>query len=146
MKTTILTALLVALLFILTNCSSSSDPAPQLTEEEVQINKLSKTWVLGTVVYTDDDVTDRFDDFSLTFTKSKTYTAAGSLGDYDFEPFKASGTWDFKSGDLNVITRNDGVNMEVSVTDNALFLTFNMTEANGRLAGLGSYRFDLVTK
>jgi len=145
MKTNIFTALLVAILF-LTNCSSSSDPAPQLTEEEVQINKLSETWVLGSVIYVDDDVTERFTDFSLTFTKSKTYTATGSLGDYDFEPFKASGTWDFIDGDLNVITRNDGVNMEVSVTDDALFLTFNMTEANGRTAGLGSYRFDLVTQ
>ena len=145
MKTNIFTALLVALLF-LTNCSSSSDPGPQLTEEEVQINKLTKTWVLGTVTYVDDDVTDRFTDFSLTLTKSKTYTTTGSLGDYDFEPFKALGTWDFKGGDLNMITRNDGVNMEVSVTDNALFLTFIMTEANGRMAGLGSYRFDLVTQ
>ena len=132
--------------FSLWNCSSSGDPEPELTEEEIQINKLARTWTLGTVMYGDDDVTERFADFRLTFTKSKQYTATGNLGDYDFEPFKPSGTWDFKSANVNLINRNDGVDMAAQVSDDALVLIFSMTEANGRIAGLGAYRFDLVAE
>ena len=110
------------------------------------MNKLAKTWVLETAVYGDDDVTDRFDGFTLTITKSKSYTTTGSLGDYDYEPFKTSGTWDFKGDNLNVMTRNDDVDMAVSVTDAELTLGFTMTEANGRIEGLGLYQFNFVAQ
>ena len=126
------------------DCSSSDDPASEPTEEEKQIQRLAKTWVLGSVEYGGDNISDRFDDFALTFTASKTYTATGSLGDFDYEPFKTSGTWVFKDGNLNLLARNDGVDMTAQVTDNTLTLTFNFTEANGRVAGLGEYKFDLI--
>ena len=131
-------------ILLLMNCSSSSDdPDPELTEEEKQINLLSKAWVLGTVEYASDNVTDRFGGFTLTMTKGKTYSSTPDRGDYDYEPFKASGSWDFKGGNLNMINRNDGVEMEVSVTENTLILTFLISESNGRIAGLGEYRFEL---
>ena len=133
-------------LYILLSACSSSDPEPELTAEEKQIQKLAKTWSLGTVHYGDDDVSNRFENFSLTFTKDNKYTANGSLGDYDYEPFKASGTWSFYNNDLNAIGRNDGVVMATVVTDNTLKLTFAMTEANGRRAGLGGYQFNLVAQ
>jgi len=143
MKLNRLTFLFVAILPVLTGCSSS-DPEPPLSAEEAQIQKLSKTWILGTVMYDGDNISDRFNDFELTFKPDKTYTATGALGDFDFEPFKATGSWDFKNGDLNQLIRNDGVDMTTEVTENTLSLSFTISEANGRVAGLGGYQFDLV--
>jgi hypothetical protein len=139
-------ALIHTVVIVLLSGCSSEEPGPRLTDEEKQMEKLAKAWVLGVVTYGDDDVTTRFTDFKLTLTKEKTYTASGSLGDYDFEPFKSSGTWDFKGGNLNLINRNDGVDMAAQVGDKQLVLTFAMTESNGRVAGLGAYRFDLVAE
>ena len=137
-----------SIIFSLMNCSSSSgdDPDPELTEEEKQLNLLAKTWDLKKVEYGSDDVTDRFDGFTLTMTKGKAYSSTPERGDYDFEPFKASGSWEFKDGNLNVLNRNDGVIMDIKVTENSLNMTFMITEANGRLAGLGEYKFDLTAQ
>lgn len=145
MKTIIFLSVLLSAIFM-TSCSSSSDPAPELSEEEKQINKLAKTWGLGKVTYGDDDVTERFDDFELTLTKEKTYNTSGNRGDYDYEPFKASGSWDFQDDNLNIVNRNDGVEMGLQVSENELILIFNVSEENGRMAGLGNYRFDLVAQ
>lgn len=145
MKSGISFILRVVILLTCLHCSSS-DPEPELTEEEKQMERLTKTWVLGTVRYGEENISGRFDGFVLTLTDAKTYTAGGNLGDYDFEPFKASGSWDFKNNNLNLLSRNDGVDMSAQVTDNSLVLIFTMTEANGRVAGLGEYRFDLVVQ
>lgn len=131
------------IIFLLVNCSSD-DPDPGLTPEEKQINLLTKTWSLGTITYGGDDVTDRFGGFTLTFTKSKSYSTTPERGDYDFEPFKSSGSWDFKDGNLNALNRNDDVEMDIVVTGSSLRMNFMITEANGRIAGLGEYQFDLV--
>ena len=133
----------VSLLFILINCSST-DPAPEVTDEEKQIKKLAKTWALGMVHHGAEDVTYRFEDFMLTLTSEKKYTTSGKRGDYDYEPFKASGSWEFAGDNLNLINRNDGVVMSVQVNENALVLTFDITEENGRTAGIGEYRFELI--
>lgn len=150
-KSTLLSLSLLLLSFsftlLLMNCSSSTDdPDPELTEEEKQINLLAKTWSLGTVTYASDNVTDRFGGFTLTMTKGKAYSSTPDRGDYDYEPFGVSGSWDFKGGNLNMINRNDGVVMEVSVTENTLTLTFLISESNGRIAGLGEYRFELKSQ
>jgi len=135
---------------LLMNCSSTTgnddDPQPELTEEEKQINLLAKTWNLKKVEYGPDDVTDRFNEFTLTMTKSKTYSTTPDRGDYDFEPFKDAGSWDFKSGNLNVLNRNDGVEMDIVVNETTLRLNFIITESNGRLAGLGGYQFEMTAQ
>ena len=141
--------LIISLTFIclLMNCSSTSDdPGPELTEEEKQINLLAKTWSLGTVRYGGDDVTDRFSGFTLTMTKSKSYSSTPDRGNYDFEPFKDTGSWDFKGDNLNVLDRNDGVEMDILVTETSLRLNFIVAESNGRIAALGEYQFDLTTQ
>ena len=130
----------------LMNCSSSTDDPTEKTAEEIQIEKLAKTWSLGTVRYGGDDVTDRFSGFTLTFTKSKTYSSTPDRGSYDFEPFESSGSWDFKENNLNLIHRNDGVDMDIIVSENTLKMNFIITESNGRLAGLGEYQFDLIVQ
>lgn len=146
MKALISTILTMGALFVMMNCSSSEDPDPQLSDEEKQMNRLAKTWTLGTVTYGDEVITDRFDDFALTFSKTKAYSASGNLGGYDYEPFKVSGTWDFKDGNLNVVNRDDGIDMVVEVTDTDLVLIFTMTEENGKVAGLGAYKFELLSE
>ena len=150
-KTTLfsLSLIIICLSFtcLLMNCSSTSDdPDPKLTEEEKQINRLAKTWSLGKVEYSADDVSDRFGGFTLTMTKGKAYSSTPDRGNYDFEPFKASGSWDFKDGNLNVLNRNDGVDMDIVVTETSLLMTFVITEANGRRAGLGEYKFSLTSQ
>ena len=144
MKSNIKTFLTLSIVIIMMNCSSSADPIPELTAEEKQMNMLAKTWKLGTVTYGDEVITDRFSNFLLTLTKDKSYAAAGNLGDYDYEPFKASGSWGFKDGNLDLIERNDNVVMGVQVTESTLELVFTISEANGRLAGLGAYHFEMV--
>ena len=101
------------ILLCIRNCSSN-DPEPERepTAEEQQLDKLAKTWALGVVTHGGDDVTDHFEDFASTITKGKAYTASGSLSDFDYKPFKQSGTWDFADDNLNRITRNDGVEMD----------------------------------
>ncbi len=95
------TPICLAILLLLMNCSSiSNDPDPDLTEEEKQIILLARTWSLGRVFYGNDEVTDRFDGFTLTLTKDKTYSSAPSRGNYDHEPFEPSGSWEFKAGNL----------------------------------------------
>lgn len=139
--------MVASVLLSLTNCSSSSDdPDPGLTEEEKQINLLARTWSLGTVKYGGDDVTNRFVGFTLTLTKSKAYTSTPERGNYDYEPFKGSGSWDFMDGNLNVLNRNDGVEMVITVSESSLKMNFLITESNGRLAGLGEYQFDMVSQ
>jgi len=129
------------------NCSSTSDdPDPELTEEEKQINRLAKTWNLGKVLYGGDDVSDRFSGFTLTMTKGKAYSSTPDRGNYDFEPFKASGSWDFKGDNLNVLDRNDGVEMDIVVTETSLRMNFIIAESNGRIAGLGEYQFEMTTQ
>ncbi len=132
------------ILLSLCQCSSSGDPEPEPTAEEKQLEKIARVWKPGVVTHGGEDVTHRFEDFVLTLTKNKAYTASGNLGDFDYEPFKPSGTWDFMEDDLNRIARNDGVDMDVQVSDDELILTFSISESNGRIAGLGSYRFQLV--
>ena len=147
MKLHISKTFLSVCVFVVVSCSSSDpDPAPEMSAEEKQIEKLAKTWTLGTVRYGDEDISDRFENFALTLTEGKKYSATGSLGGFDYEPFKASGSWTFDSQDLNVINRNDGVVMDITVSEDNLSLVFTITEENGRRAGLGGYRFDLVTQ
>ncbi len=143
----LLSAIAIVTLFTLANCGSGSDdPEPVITEEEKQLNRLAKTWVPGTVTHAGDEITEDFDGFTLIITKSKTYTVSGNMAGFDYEPFKNAGTWVFKDGNLNIMKRNDGVEMAVHVTDNTLELTFDMAEENGRIGGLGSYTFELVVK
>ena len=133
-------ALIVLMFGFTLACSSSeSDPEPQLTAEEMQTEKLAKTWVLGTVNHGSDDISERFENFALTFAKDNKYTATGSLGGYDVEPFKNLGTWNFHNNDLNAIGRDDGVVMTTVVTDVALKLSFEVTEENGSYPLLDSW-------
>lgn len=120
-----------------------SEPAPE-NEETIQLQKLAKTWQPVTVMKDDEDVTGRFTGFTVTFTQQKTYATTPERGGYDVEPFKPNGSWDFKDNNLNIISRDDGVDMNISVTETKLTLRFQIANPNGRVQGIGTYDFELV--
>ena len=129
---------------LIASCSSSDDSEPQLTERDIQLNLLAKTWETKTVELDNKDISDRFVGFTLTFTASQTYSSTPERGNFDVEPFKPTGTWDFTGGDLSRIIRDDGVEMVISVSETSLILDFEISSPNGgRVAGLGGYEFSL---
>ncbi len=128
------------------SCSEEgSDPVPE-DKEALQLQKLVKTWKPVAVMKDDVDVTSRFAGFTLTITGQKTYTTTPDRGGFDVEPFKANGTWDFKGDNLNILTRDDGVDMNVSITETRLNLQFQIANPNGRVLGIGEYNFELVSQ
>lgn len=126
------------------SCSNSSDdPGPTLSEEEKQVQRLAKTWQPGTVNLGPENVSDRFSGFELVLTDDKQYTTNGSLGDFDIDPFDATGSWEFKGGNINTIVRNDGVEMNLIISESSLTLTFSIESPEGKIAGIGEYQFQL---
>ena len=130
-------------LCVFTACKSDDeDDLPPKTDEEVQVEKLSKTWIPGTVKRDGVDVTGEFSGFALTFTQNKTYTSVKGG-----EVFPASGAWEFASGNVNRILRDDGIVMEIAVSAKTLNLQFQMSVSNGMTTGTpGDYEFDLITQ
>lgn len=125
--------------------NNDPDPTPEPEDEEtLQIEKLAKIWKLGTVMKDDEDVTDRFTGFTITFTQQKTYTTTPERGDFDVAPFPDSGAWDFRNDNLNVIARSDGIDMNITVTESKLTLQFQISTPNGKTLGIGEYDFELV--
>ena len=135
---------LVLLGMIAFSCAEEGgEPIPE-DEEAIQLQKLAKTWKPVTIMKDDEDITGRFTGFTITFTQQKTYTTTPNRGDFDVEPFEASGAWNFLSNNLNVITRDDEVDMNISVTDIKLTLRFQIANSNGRILGIGEYYFELA--
>jgi len=140
----ILSILLLAI-FAFSCSEESSDPVPE-NAETVQLKKLAQTWEPITVMKDDENVTGRFNGFTITFTQQKTYATTPDQGGYDVDPFQANGTWDFKGDNLNIISRDDGVDMNLSVTETKLTLQFQIANPNGRVLGIGEYNFELAPK
>ena len=135
---------LVLLCTITFSCGEEeSEPASE-NEEIIQLQKLAKTWIPVTIMKDDEEVSSRFPGFTITFTQQKTYATTLNRGGFDVEPFKASGTWDFGDNNLNVVSRDDGVDMNISVTETRLTLRFQIVNPNGRTLGLGEYDFELA--
>jgi len=127
---------------ILSSCKPT--PSPAKTEEELQIEKLSKTWVLaaGSDAVTQDgtSVTDAWTGFTITL-GDKTYQTSSSSS---AEVWPANGTWSF-GANVNTLVRDDGTSMTVSVTDTSILLQFDYSATGGRLNGIeGSWSFSMV--
>jgi hypothetical protein len=104
------------------------------------------SWVLastGSVMKDDVDVSSQFAGFKLTV-GNKTYTTQKSLS----HVWKASGTWDFKNDNPNLILKDGGVEVSVNHSSSGLTLTFaagNSTGARGNSIS-GKYVFRLVSE
>ncbi|MFD2037126.1 hypothetical protein ACFSKL_20170 [Belliella marina] len=161
--------LLSAMGLVLFACKKKDDPNPSKTPEQLAIESLagesSIIWTVagdgtpsgtGSVIRGDDNITNTFQDFEITFSanqNSKTYgTSNGG------EIFDSSGNWNFVSGDLTKITlagTRPAAGPEIShtkTTSNDLVLKFNIVAPGGENRGnpgaalAGSYTFNLKRK
>ena len=146
--------LVIALIFsgvILSSCGGNG--GSKKSDEELQVERLAKTWVLdgsSTVFRDADDLTALYNGFRITFTSSFTYTIQGDANNIFAN---TSGSWDFPrtGGDpssLNSIlfdgdTRAVTVNVNTDGTILSLDFTINNdTPIGGRVDGLdGNYQF-----
>ena len=121
------------------------------TDEELQIEKLTGTWVLDPsaprpVSVDNNDPAQDWTGFTLTL-GNKTYNAntSASLGDVLVWPSGTGRTWAFAPNDVRILDRDDGVEMTVAVTETSLQLQFDYSDTGGRLNGItGNWVFIMV--
>lgn len=110
-------------------CKNDDDNGP--TPEELQIEKLTATWVMSSVSLDGADRTADWTSFALTATGTLTYSTTNS-GDDNVWP--TSGTWSFagtEGAGLNVLNRSDGVTVNIdAITDTSLDLSFTFALAS----------------
>jgi len=142
----ITTALVIAGLLAVSSCQHHKDPEP----EEVFDNKVSKTWIVGSVIEDGKDVTDTFTNFSLTFTSDKKYTSmnnplkAGTFAESGtFEPLASAG-----SPDLFDVQLDNTTTLAVSaLSETQLKFTLQYKGTGARTSSIsGNYLFTLLAK
>lgn len=141
-------AFLLILGIIATSCGE--DPPPPPSEEEVQTALLAQSWAVGTdandITLDGQDEIGNWDGFTVVFSANGTYTASNvSTGREVVWP--TSGTWVFQGltgADLNTIIRDDGVNINIAVSETTLKMSFNYTAPGGRTSGTdGEWVFNM---
>lgn len=100
-------SLLILVLIFAAGCKS--DDGGSETEAERQTRLLSKTWSAGTVKYVDEaDNLTGFNDFSITFNSTGTFSTSGGQSGVSYLP--SSGSWEFSGSGFNTVTLTDGSN------------------------------------
>jgi len=128
--------------------SCKEDPAPAKTPEEIQIEKITGTWVLpttaNTVTIDGRDVSAEWATFILNIGSTKTYSSTNAT---DPLVWPASGTWDF-GANLTTMVRHDvggDVDITITVTDTSLKLQFDYSASGGRIDGIeGNWVVNMV--
>ncbi|QSE99253.1 hypothetical protein [Fulvivirga lutea] len=142
---------ILAIVFIwvatFTSCKDDSESTPSETDQQlITLQNNGTNWVLGSDGVTKDgfDVTSQFAGFKLNI-GNKTYTTENGLSPV-WEP---SGNWDFIDNNPSLILRDGDTQIVVSVTSNALTLTFtaDAVPTGGRVESVsGEYQFHLVSE
>ena len=152
--------LVAALIFsgiFLMSCGGSSGGEKQ-SEEELQIERLAKSWGLSgtsTVFRDNDNITAEYNGFRLTLSSSFTYTISGDANEIFA---RTSGSWDFPRNSANeptnlgqILIDGDTRPLTVVVDADGTVLDINFSISNGtpiggRVQGVdGDYIFsDLV--
>lgn len=130
-KNTLVPALMILALFVLflSGCGKT-DPAPAAQTDAQKNTTLitAGTWALQTVQVDAVDKTTVYKDLKLTFSSTGfTATGGGSV-------WPATGTWKFADDTGKVITRGDGLSVnltEVSATKLVLTLTWTKNTLDG---------------
>ncbi|MEM9679026.1 MAG: hypothetical protein AAF901_01780 [Bacteroidota bacterium] len=122
----------------LQGCRDDDETNPQ----EIRLQELSQTWVLGTVTNDGNDVTSQFTGFTLTIDQFSFTTQNGG------NTWPDSGTYSFLENDLDLILRLDAVEINVvSLSAEALTITFQISQLNGRKQGVtGNFEFQLINQ
>jgi PKD repeat protein len=106
------------------------------TVEQIQLDKLSKTWNIESAQLDGDVRTSDFTNFTLTI--SGTLNTSNPSGPYNYSvsgnrpdpsPWDASGTWTFTyigTGDSGSLLRNDGVPMNYTISGNGKLTISNL--------------------
>jgi hypothetical protein len=131
-----------ALLFTGMSCSKDSPSA-----EDVFLEKIEGTWVLSStgVEIDGEDVSEVFEDFSVTFTKDREYSTSDGNGPI----WDSSGTFELEATTNDAgfhIIRDDDVEVRVDeLSESRLVLKFNfVSDGSGRVKSVsGEYTFDL---
>ena len=124
LKIALLAISLFGVLHFLAGCKSDDGPSP----EQVRLQELTGTWILGTVTNDGNDVTDQFSGFRLTFEESSFSSENGG----NAWPTAGSYTLVLVNSTFDTILRND--NLEVSIdeiTADELVLSFQISGVEG---------------
>jgi len=113
-----------ALVLLITNCSEEVTPLTELEKEQAAvIEKLSaSTWNFTSFKRDNVDASAEFTNLKLTF-GDKTYSSQNGR-----HVWPSSGSWQFVEGNSDQITRNDGVVIDLIVSDTSLTLSFEFEE------------------
>lgn len=136
---TILRARCICIVLAMMIAGSCKDDEP--SEAGKQTNRLVGTWTIGQQGYVKrDDITSvEWTDFTLTFTSTE-YTSNSHYP----AVWPTHGTWTFARGNINRIEREDGLPIDIEITESTLKLTFIQPDAglSGRVSGTsGEYVF-----
>ncbi len=110
-------------------CKPDDPPAPAI--EDVQFDKLKKTWKISTVSFDGTDRTADYTGFQLVLggTKGTPPFSYNTTARPALSPWKASGNWEFGSAVETQIIRDKGTVDELAVnytvTESTLTLTFD---------------------
>lgn len=134
--------ILLSSLLVFTACKKDDDNGP--TAEELQIQKLTGTWSVGSEgsVSRDNTSSGEWADFTLTLGEN-TYSTTNTVP----EVWPVQGVWSFAGNDVNQIAREDGVVINVEVSETELTLSFNIPDeiTSSRVQGItGDYIFVLT--
>lgn len=125
-----------------TSCKKDKDPKPN--EQDVFLEQLSTNWKVSEARVDEVDVTDAFENLTLSFTKEKTYSATNSVAPI----WPASGTFTVDGATANAFTlqRSDGVVVKViSISTTRLELEFNCSAPTNRTKQVtGRYEFVFI--
>lgn len=136
--------LFCAATFLLISCESEPDP----TIQEVQLEKLVRTWTLNSIELdgVNKKTSSEYNNFKLTITG--TYSASAPDAEYSYSvsgrpqlsPWPSSGKWKFGTGTpINQIIRDSGTDNEIAVTyslqENPLQLNVSFNYQGNGIAG-----------
>ncbi|GAB5526043.1 MAG: hypothetical protein Roseis2KO_39150 [Roseivirga sp.] len=132
---------LSALIFCLTLSSCKSDDS---NPEEEKLRELTASWRVDSVINDGQDVSSQYAGFTLTVEGTKTYSTVNGGN-----PWPAQGTFDFVNNNLDLIRRDDGVDVSIAnLTATELSLTFNISTVRGTANGTegitGAFTFNLT--
>lgn len=135
------TVTLIALMTQLTSCDSKSDPVPS-AQDAVKAKLIANNWIMQSVSVDGEDQTGVYAGLTIQFTATTFTTTNGKA------VWPASGKWSFASSDVTTILRDDGIEVNVEVSDATLKLTLTWTKTTlggGRVESIkGVNVFNLV--
>jgi hypothetical protein len=152
-NTYIKSILAVFLCFVVFNLCGCKSDSSEPTEEQIILDKMTKTWLLdpeSAVLLDGQDVTINFQGFSVTLNSDKTFS---SINGND-PVWPESGLFEFETvngvKNLNRIIRGDGVIIDITELSNNTFTIeffYDPASSGGRTEAVqGKFEFNLVSE